>query len=215
MRAAALGPQLAKAAFWNTTDFYGLNLTSLQGEATADYFSQPIVGYFDTSILLSSDIVTHTIDFQKDTVADLAEINVPLRFTVTKTGMCVQASERVCVWVGVGGVSAPVELSTSCSTLHRVCVCMCVLATELMHGIAAWFDVSFNGRDKTVVLSTSPSTPGTHWYQCRLLLQEPIAVNATQTVSGHLKMTVNDKFSYHIVMTCAYMRSRADGVALV
>ena len=72
-----------------------------------------------------------------------------------------------------------------------------------MHGIAAWFDVSFDGTEKTVKLSTGPYTPGTHWYQCRLLLRKPIAVNETQTVSGHLKMTVNEKFSYNISLTSA------------
>ena len=31
---------------------------------------------------------------------------------------------------------------------------------------------------------------GTHWYQCRLLLLSPIAVNASQEVSGVLEMKV-------------------------
>ena len=38
-------------------------------------------------------------------------------------------------------------------------------------------------------------------YQCRLLLQEPIAVNASQRVKGVLRMVVNDKFSYNLTLT--------------
>lgn len=149
--------QCAKPTFWSATDFYGLNLSLLQAAARADYFSQPVVGYFDPSILLCPETITHVINFQTDTVADLAEIVVPLDFVIAKT--------------------------------------------ELMHGLAAWFDVGFAGKDLPTVLSTGPGSPGTHWYQCRLLLQEPIAVNATQRVKGQLKMVVNDKFSYNLTLT--------------
>ncbi|CAN0112291.1 unnamed protein product, partial [Discosporangium mesarthrocarpum] len=52
--------------------------------------------------------------------------------------------------------------------------------TSIMHGLGCWFDLTFSGRDSQVSLSTAPDRPGTHWYQCRLLLRDPIAVNATQ-----------------------------------
>ncbi len=61
-------------------------MSSLHAECVSDHFAQPIVGYFDPSILMSAEVVTHVIDFGKDTVADLAEINVPLHFTINKTG---------------------------------------------------------------------------------------------------------------------------------
>ena len=47
-------------------------------------------------------------------------------------------------------------------------------------------------------LSTGPEHPATHWYQCRLLLREPLAVNATQTVSGVLRFKANKRLSYDI-----------------
>ena len=50
-------------------------------------------------------------------------------------------------------------------------------------------------------LSTSPDHPGTHWYQCRLLLADPIAVNRGQVVSGTMVFNVNKKFSYDIHIT--------------
>lgn len=31
---------------------------------------------------------------------------------------------------------------------------------------------------------SGPDAPGTHWYQCRLLLMIPIAVNKNQHVTG-------------------------------
>lgn len=37
--------------------------------------------------------------------------------------------------------------------------------TAIMHGFGCWFDISFLGAEQTVVLSTSPEHPGTHWYQ--------------------------------------------------
>ena len=78
--------------------------------------------------------------------------------------------------------------------------------TAIMHGIGGWFDISFNGRQSTVVLSTAPDQPGTHWYQCRLLFHEPLAVNKGQYISGELHFRANDKFSYNINMT-----ARIDG----
>lgn len=69
-----------------------------------------------------------------------------------------------------------------------------------MHGLGCWFTVDFIGSTSRVVLSTAPDEPGTHWYQCRLLLPTPMAVNASQTVSGNLHFVANKKFSYDIEM---------------
>ena len=38
----------------------------------------------------------------------------------------------------------------------------------MLHGLAAWFDVHFDGSDKAVTLPTGPGKPGTHWYQTKL-----------------------------------------------
>jgi histone-arginine methyltransferase CARM1 len=42
--AALWSEQAAKAAFWQSADFYGLDLRSLADAAAADHFSQPVVG---------------------------------------------------------------------------------------------------------------------------------------------------------------------------
>ncbi len=70
-----------------------------------------------------------------------------------------------------------------------------------MHGLGCWFDIDFQGSAASVVLSTAPGSPGTHWYQCRLLLPEPIAVNRGQVVSGVLAFKVNEHFSYDLTLT--------------
>ena len=61
--------------------------------------------------------------------------------------------------------------------------------------------VLFDGTAHKVSLSTGPYTAGTHWYQCRLLMEAPIAVNAGQAVSGLLEFQANDKYSYDIKLT--------------
>lgn len=65
-----------------------------------------------------------------------------------------------------------------------------ITRTALMHGIGCWFDVCFEGSDAHVWLNTAPTHPATHWYQCRLLLRQPLAVNATQVVTGTLHFKV-------------------------
>lgn len=73
--------------------------------------------------------------------------------------------------------------------------------TDMLHGIGCWFDLEFNGSEEQITLSTAPGEPGTHWYQVRLLLEEPIGVNKDQSVSGRLNFEANDKFSYYLALT--------------
>ena len=78
-----------------------------------------------------------------------------------------------------------------------------------MHGLGCWFDLHFNGSQKEILLSTSPDFPTTHWYQCRLLLNQPLAVNKGQAISGKMKFQANEKFSYYI-----YLTASIDGTAI-
>lgn len=81
----------------------------------------------------------------------------------------------------------------------------CRVSPALLHGMACWFDITFDGSEASVKLDTAPAAPGTHWYQARLLFKEPLAVNRTQCVSGSLTFVANKHYSYYITMsgTCA------------
>ena len=81
--------------------------------------------------------------------------------------------------------------------------------TGIMHGLGCWFDLHFNGSQREILLSTSPDFPTTHWYQCRLLLNQPLAVNKGQAISGKMKFQANEKFSYYI-----YLTASIDGTAI-
>ncbi|KAG7396702.1 Histone-arginine methyltransferase carm1 [Phytophthora boehmeriae] len=158
--------QMAKVAFWQQQDFYGVNLSSLRARATENHFSQPVVGYFPPEILLSSRSAEHVIDFADVTKEQLDTFDFPFQFVIERTA--------------------------------------------IMHGLGCWFTVDFLGTDARVVLSTAPHDPGTHWYQCRLLLSTPVAVNASQSVSGNLHFVANKKFSYDIDLEV-----RLDGTSIV
>jgi histone-arginine methyltransferase CARM1 len=155
---ALYNEQLAKVSFWQQGSFYGIDLTSVAPIAMQQHFAQPVVGYFDPSILLASvPYASHTINFGSTTLEAFKRIVIPFSFCITRTA--------------------------------------------LMHGIACWFDVVFAGSSATLRLSTSPDAPGTHWYQCRLLLPRPVAVNATQVISGALVMEANERLSYSLTLT--------------
>eukprot|EP00920_Eleutheroschizon_duboscqi_P009468 GHVT01021895.1.p1 GENE.GHVT01021895.1~~GHVT01021895.1.p1 ORF type:complete len:417 (+),score=99.49 GHVT01021895.1:633-1883(+) len=68
----------------------------------------------------------------------------------------------------------------------------------LVHGIAGWFDVLFDGSTQTTGFSTSPSSPPTHWYQIRFLLPVPLAINPSQVLVGKIQMKANAQQSYDI-----------------
>ncbi len=71
----------------------------------------------------------------------------------------------------------------------------------IVHGIGAWFDAHFSGSQCPVVLSTSPYSAPTHWYQMRFLLPTPIAVNPGQTVIGNLTMKANKEQTFDVKIT--------------
>mmetsp|Transcript_31551 Transcript_31551/g.97562 ORF Transcript_31551/g.97562 Transcript_31551/m.97562 type:complete len:399 (+) Transcript_31551:222-1418(+) len=76
-----------------------------------------------------------------------------------------------------------------------------VTKTAIVHGFGCWFDTHFDGTTERVVLSTSPSRPGTHWYQSRLLLRTPLAANPGQVLTGSMVFEANDRLSYDIHIT--------------
>jgi len=73
--------------------------------------------------------------------------------------------------------------------------------TGIIHALGCWFDAYFYGSDNVITLSTGPAAPGTHWYQCRLLFKEPLAVNASQRVVGNIHFDANNSLSYDISIT--------------
>lgn len=150
--------QGGKSSFWDAERFYGIDLRPMKQFAANENFSQPVVGYFYASSLLSSQHARKRFDFLSCTAQELQDFEVPFRFTIERTA--------------------------------------------IMHGLGCWFDLSFDGTLSQVVLSTAPDQPGTHWYQCRLLLEEPLAVNKGQCVSGSLAFAANDKFSYDLTLSC-------------
>jgi histone-arginine methyltransferase CARM1 len=65
-----------------------------------------------------------------------------------------------------------------------------------IHGLAGWFEVSFDGRDQRVVLSTAPDATRTHWSQVRFVFIEPMPVCAGQRLKGSLVLEANSESSY-------------------
>eukprot|EP00053_Salpingoeca_punica_P011299 m.100923 g.100923 ORF g.100923 m.100923 type:complete len:471 (+) comp15639_c2_seq10:62-1474(+) len=70
----------------------------------------------------------------------------------------------------------------------------------LVHGMASWFDVSFDGSTEQVILSTAPTTPLTHWYQVRCLFDRPLLVTPGNTLQGELRLKANRIQSYDIAL---------------
>ncbi|CAF0936641.1 unnamed protein product [Rotaria sordida] len=70
--------------------------------------------------------------------------------------------------------------------------------TAVIHGLAFWFDVSFNGTSSQIWLSTAPTQPLTHWYQVRCLFMKPLTVNLGATIKGHAILNSNRKQSYDV-----------------
>ncbi|CAF1093878.1 unnamed protein product [Rotaria sp. Silwood1] len=70
----------------------------------------------------------------------------------------------------------------------------------VVHGLAFWFDISFDGTSSEIWLSTSPTEPLTHWYQVRCLFIKPLTVSQGQVLKGHAILNANRRQSYDVEM---------------
>lgn len=67
------------------------------------------------------------------------------------------------------------------------------LETGTLDALVVWFTVSFEGPSATVVLSTSPFDPETHWAQTVFYLPEPVEVEVDVPLCGRFQMAPNVK----------------------
>eukprot|EP00899_Mesostigma_viride_P018984 jgi/Mesvir1/27087/Mv20773-RA.2 len=72
-----------------------------------------------------------------------------------------------------------------------------------LHGLACWFDFSFLGSSSTRCLSTAPGLPVTHWFQMRLVLEEPLVATPGAQVTGMLHLVAHERQSYHMHVVLA------------
>lgn len=68
-----------------------------------------------------------------------------------------------------------------------------------IHGLAGWFDVSFEGSTERVVLSTAPDAIETHWSQLRFVFKDPISVSIGDHLKGSLVLHANPQSSYTVL----------------
>ena len=71
-------------------------------------------------------------------------------------------------------------------------------STGIVHGLAGWFNVSFDGTVLQECLTTSPDGQGTHWHQIRFLFSQPLAMNVGQRFSGTMSLSANEQRSYDL-----------------
>lgn len=82
----------------------------------------------------------------------------------------------------------------------------CIDEPVVVHGLGAWFDLSFLQPDDEMdvvdaiqnSMTTGPFTTATHWAQVRLVFREPLALNKGQRVLGTLHFQANANRSYDI-----------------
>jgi len=67
------------------------------------------------------------------------------------------------------------------------------IRTDFMHAFICWFDVEFSRCHKPVTLTTSPASAYTHWKQTVFYLEDVLAVNIDDNISGWISCTPNAK----------------------
>ncbi|OHT17353.1 hypothetical protein TRFO_41095 [Tritrichomonas foetus] len=60
------------------------------------------------------------------------------------------------------------------------------------HAFVVWFDVTFEGPENTVLLTTSPFEAPTHWTQTIFYLNEPVQLDDEHPIEGFFHIKPND-----------------------
>lgn len=88
---------------------------------------------------------------------------------------------------------------------------------QCCHAFVLWFDALFSSRfckEQSVVLSTSPFEPATHWTQTVLALKNPIILGGTEGAQGikcRLSMSRGDSHR-SLDLSIEYWAIRKDGL---
>lgn len=77
---------MGKVRFWEQSNFYGVDFSSLTGDARDETFSQPVVGCFDPRILMAPS-VSHSVDFLSIKPAELKSFTIPISWKFPFTGL--------------------------------------------------------------------------------------------------------------------------------
>lgn len=167
----------SRGEWWNTDNFYGVDLTPFLEASRAEAFSSPVVGCFSPVHIVGAqtDLNTSAIICPEDAVN---------RYLVDFSTISLE---------NLRTFDVPIALD-------------CVAEPVVVHGLGAWFDLSFlqpgeeeeDDMDPKNAMTTSPFAPPTHWAQVRLLFSEPLALNIGQQVMGTLHFQVNESRSYDI-----------------
>ncbi|KAK7880569.1 hypothetical protein WMY93_032794 [Mugilogobius chulae] len=114
----------ARAAFWQQSNFYGINLSSLHNSAVDEFFRQPVVDTFEVQILMSRS-VKHRVTLKRRH----------------------QKISTVCE------VSAQLRVFVSPQPRLEIPFTFALLQSGLVHGLAFWFDVAFKDPTPTEPLT--------------------------------------------------------------
>lgn len=77
---------MSQASFWRNENLYGLDVRCLEEFANTDNFAQPVVGYFNPAVLLTTETAQRSFNFTNCTLEDLQKFEIPFSFEVSKTG---------------------------------------------------------------------------------------------------------------------------------
>ena len=71
----------------------------------------------------------------------------------------------------------------------------------VIHGVAFWFSVVFNGSNHIITLDTGPNKKYTTYYQSKLLIAQPLGVEEGQNITISISMKFDRLMSYVVKMT--------------
>ncbi|KAJ3070100.1 Histone-arginine methyltransferase carm1 [Rhizoclosmatium hyalinum] len=157
---------MAKVRFWDTSDFYGIDFTPLRKDALDEVFAQPVVGNFDHRILMAES-VSHFVDFQTVSLAELKDIVIPITWVPCYTGI-------------VHGIAGWFDID----------LCGLILSTAPNAERTHWQQVRFMLRDPLAINAFEPING---WF--RMVVNSQRSYDVTVELTSGEKSVVSDPYS--------------------
>ena len=98
-----------QAQFWQTRSFFGVDLSSEQGNAVMQHFAQTLTGRLEEEALMASRPAVHDIDLKTITLNELEKFAIELNFDAVRNGQI----HGIGVWFELQLINHPVLMLTS------------------------------------------------------------------------------------------------------
>lgn len=179
MYLAGFGKGGTSLAFWENV--YGFDMSCVGNEVNQFAAEAPLIDALQAKDVITTTCPVQTMDLSSIKIEEL-DFTSYFHLTLLEGGSLAPAYHELAD-MGHHLSQRPQPDASQIASMGRACS-----EGQWCYGVVVWFDVRFSERyckEKSVLLSTSPFAPLTHWSQTLLTFREPILLANAASSARH------------------------------